>query len=139
MAFCDVKNPPEFTTDIRKWDREMLADGNEMAVEIEQLFNNTFYNKTQNERQREKREAMLTVAGWSGGGPYTQTVAVAGISAEDEPELGKSLDGTETIEEVKAYNKAFGFIYHGETQDGAVTFQAYKKPAIDFTVVLKGA
>lgn len=45
MAFCDKKNPPEYTDQIRKWDRETLADGKEMAVEIEQLFNNTVYNK----------------------------------------------------------------------------------------------
>lgn len=45
MAFCDKKNPPEYTDQIRKWDRETLADGQEMAVEIEQLFNNTYHNK----------------------------------------------------------------------------------------------
>jgi len=45
MAFCDKKNPPEYTDQIRKWDRETMADGQEMAVEIEQLFNNTYYNK----------------------------------------------------------------------------------------------
>lgn len=139
MAFCDVKNPPEFTTEIRKWNRETLADGQEMAVEIEQLFNNSFYNKDQNERLRNKKEVLLTAAGWSGAGPYIQTVAVAGITAEDDPTLGKALKGTETIEEVRAYNKAFGLIYHGETQNGEVTFQAYKKPGLDITVSLKGA
>lgn len=45
MAFCNVKNPPEYTAEIRKWDRETRADGQGMAVEIEQLFNNTYYNK----------------------------------------------------------------------------------------------
>lgn len=45
MAFCNVKNPPEYTTEVRKWDRETPADGQGMAVEIEQLFNNTYYNK----------------------------------------------------------------------------------------------
>ena len=45
MEFCDKKNPSEYTDQIRKWDRETLADGQEMAVEIEQLFNNTYYNK----------------------------------------------------------------------------------------------
>lgn len=46
MAFCNMKNPPEYTTEVRKWDRETRADGQGMAVEIEQLFNNTYYNKT---------------------------------------------------------------------------------------------
>lgn len=46
MAFCNVKNPPEYTTEIRKWDRETWADGREMGNGIEQLFNNTYYNKT---------------------------------------------------------------------------------------------
>nr|DAL84456.1 MAG TPA: hypothetical protein [Caudoviricetes sp.] len=138
MAFCDVKNPPEFTTEIRKWNRETLADGQEMAVEIEQLFNNSFYNKDQLERLQSKKQVVLTVSRWNGEGPFTQTVAVPGISAEDEPELGKTLIGIERIEEIKAYNKAFGFIYKGETKDGEITLQAYKKPSIDFTIVLKG-
>jgi hypothetical protein len=138
MAICEMKNPPEFSFEVRKWDRETIADGQVLAVEIEQLFNNTFYNKAQIERMRDKKEVVLTASGWSGGGPYIQTVAVAGILADDESELGKALKGTETIQEVKEYNKAFGFIYHGKVQDGEVTFQAYKKPSIDIAVALKG-
>lgn len=138
MAFCEMKNPPEFSSEVRKWDRETLADGQELAVEIEQLFNNTLYNKSQNEKLRNKRELLLKADNWSGDGPYSQTVIVAGIKAEDEPELGKALKGTETIEEVKAYNKAFGFIYHGEVRNGEVVFQAYKKPVLDIPLLLKG-
>lgn len=138
MAFCDMKNPPEFSSEVRKWDRETLADGQELAVEIEQLFNNTLYNKSLNEKLSNKRELLLKADSWSGNGPYSQTLVVAGIKAEDEPELGKALKGTETIEEVKAYNKAFGLIYHGEVRNGEVTFQAYKKPALDISLLLKG-
>jgi len=138
MAYCDMKNPPEFSSEVRKWDRETSADGQELAVEIEQLFNNTFYNKSLNEKLRNKRELLLKADDWSGKGPYTQTVVVSGITAEDEPELGKALKGTETIEEVKAYNKAFGLLYHGETRNGQVIFQAYKKPVMDITLLLKG-
>lgn len=138
MAFCDMKTPPEFTSEVRKWDRETLADGQELSVEIEQIFNNTLYNKSLNEKLRNKKELLLRADGWSGEGPFSQTLVVAGIKAEDEPELGKALKGTETIEEVKAYNKAFGFIYHGEVRNGEVVFQAYKKPALDIPLLLKG-
>ena len=44
MAFT-MKNPPEFTLDVRQWDRETDADGVEMAKEIEKLLNNDAYLK----------------------------------------------------------------------------------------------
>ncbi len=85
-----------------------------------------------------KKYVVLTVAGWSGSGPFTQTVEFPEILATDEAELGKALIETESIEQVKAYNKAFGLIYYGETGDGQVTFKAYKKPSIEFIIALKG-
>lgn len=81
----------------------------------------------------------LSAFGWTGSAaPYSQTVDVAGILVTDTPVLVKMLAGTETETVVKAYNKAFGFIFAGETGNGSVTFKAYKKPATDLTVGLKG-
>lgn len=81
----------------------------------------------------------LPASGWTGSAaPYSQTVAVAGITGSDTPVLVKALAGAETEAAVKAYNKAFGFIFAGETADGNVTFKAYKKPSTDITVELKG-
>ena len=67
MAYCTGKNPPEFTTEIEKWDENTLADGADMAVEIEQLYNNTLYNKTAVEQVKGKLLTNLTIPadGWN--------------------------------------------------------------------------
>lgn len=84
---------------------------------------------------------ILSASAWTGSSaPYSQTVAVEGITAEDEPILVRALsDGaTETVQ--KAYNKAFGILAAGTgtTADGSVTFKVYQKPTTDLTVGLKG-
>lgn len=139
MAFCNVKNPPEYTAEIRKWDRETLADGQEMAVEIEQLYNNTFFNKVVQEQHEKPVEVNLLASGWSDTVPYSQMVAVMGIKASDNPIMSpctpKELSGSA----VKIYRKMAGMITDGETEDGYITFYCgQKKPTQDFSVYLRG-
>lgn len=139
MAFCDVKNPPEYTAEIRKWDRETLADGQEMAVEIEQLFNNTFYNKTILEQHEQPIEVVLSAAGWSNSLPYSQRVAVTGIKASDNPLLSPCTPKGLNATSVKLRRKMTGMITDGETEDGFITFYCgEKKPPEDFSVYLRG-
>jgi len=139
MAFCDVKNPPEYTAEIRKWDRETLADGQEMAVEIEQLFNNTFYNKTILEQHEQPIEVVLPSAGWSNSLPYSQRVTVTGIKASDNPILSPCTPKGLNATAVKLRRKMTGMITDGETEDGFITFYCgEKKPTEDFSVYLRG-
>lgn len=140
MAFT-IKNPPEFTVDIAQWTRETDADGAEMAKEIEKLLNNDIYCLSQTESQEHVEPVTLAADGWEGDvPPYTQTVAVDGITAEDNPLLVRVPPESATEAQQKAYNKAFGIISEGtgETGAGTVTFKVYKKPAVDITVGLKG-
>lgn len=139
MAFCDIKNPLEYSTQIRKWNRKTRADGQEMAVEIEQLFNNTFYNKTVHEQHEKLIEVNLPVSGWSNTAPYSQKVAVMGIKESDNPVVSpctpKELSGSA----VKIYRKMAGMITDGETEDGYITFYCgQKKPTQDFSIYLRG-
>ena len=61
MAFT-MKNPPEFTLDVRQWDWETDADGVEMAKEIEKLLNNDAYLK----ENLEELEGNVVVVGDKG-------------------------------------------------------------------------
>lgn len=139
MVFCDVKNPPKFTAEIRKWDRDTLADGQEMAVEIEQLFNNTFYNKMVQEQHEQLIEVSIPASGWSHTAPYSQRVAVAGVKATDNPVLSSCTPKNMEPAEIKIRRKMAGLITDGETEDGYVIFYCgEKRPTVDFSIYLRG-
>jgi hypothetical protein len=100
-----------------------------------------FFSDTKDwiERCGDVVQVTLPASGWSATAPYTQTVVIAGLSAEDNPILVKTIPAGATPEQVKAYNKAFGMIDDGDTADGQATFKCYNKnPTIDLTVGLKG-
>jgi len=86
-------------------------------------------------------EVTLTAAGWTGSAaPYTQSVAVPGVTEDLEAMVVSSLaDGaTEAVQ--KAYSKAFGIVTSGTASlgSGTATFKAYKKPVTDIKIGLKG-
>ncbi len=139
MAFCDVKNPPVYTAEIRKWDRDTLADGQEMAVEIEQLFNNTFYNKMVQEQHEKPTVVTLLASDWSSSCPFNQKVPLTGIKATDNPMLSTCTPKSLNASAVRLSRKMFGMITDGETEDGFITFYCgEKRPTEDFNVFLRG-
>lgn len=78
----------------------------------------------------------LPASGWAGNGPYTQTVSVAGILADDRPIFGPVYSGTndEKIEQ----SIMAGFVSSCETVAGSVTFTALlAKPEVDLTMQLE--
>jgi len=86
------------------------------------------------------RTATLTAAGWSSSAPYTQSVAVAGMTAADNPIVSLDLTAPDlTAETVKALNKAFGKLDRVVTEAGKITAYCYNgKPEADFTIRIKG-
>lgn len=142
MEFLGIRNPPEFTMDIEQWTRETDADGEKMAVVIGQLLNNTYLNKVENERQDRVILVTLEADGWTGDqAPYTQTVTVPGACA-DGPDalLVSALEDGASLEEQKAYTKAFGIVSSGTAAlgDSVAVFKVYKRPETDITVGLRG-
>lgn len=86
-------------------------------------------------------EITLMVSGWEGSAaPYTQTVNVAGATADLEAILVSALADGASAATQKAYIKAFGIISSGTAslENGTATFKVYKKPATDCKVGLKG-
>lgn len=89
-----------------------------------------------------RRIIKLTAAGWSGSYPFTQAVDAAGITvADDIKVIGVYVPANATLEQVKAWNKAAGYLMCNPdgVADGKITFKAYKKPAVDFQILTEGA
>ena len=100
-------------------------------------------NATNEAINRQDHVTLLALAAdaWTGDeAPYEQTVAVEGVTAEDNPMLVSALADGADLATQKAYSKAFGILAAGTgtTEDGSVTFKVYKKPATDITGGLKG-
>ncbi len=139
MGNVVIQNPPQYTEQIPKWDRETLADGEAMGQVIEQLANNDAYLKKELERQEHVELITLTAAGWQGSGPYTQAVEASGVQDTDEPMAKEVIPKGTTKEDEKAIRKAAGCVSYFETGNGTVTFTCIgKKPETDFQVVMKG-
>lgn len=89
-----------------------------------------------------RRILKLTAAGWSGSYPFTQAVGAAGVTvADDIKVIGVYVPANATLEQVKAWNKAAGYLMCNPdgVADGKITFKAYKKPAVDFQILTEGA
>lgn len=81
----------------------------------------------------------LPASGWSGTAPYTQTVSVAGVTAEDAPVIGILIAEGTTAANVKLQNKAWACVDRAVTGAGTITFYCYnKKPGNDFMALVKG-
>jgi hypothetical protein len=89
-----------------------------------------------------RRILKLMAAGWSGSYPFTQAVDAAGIAvADDIKVIGVYIPANATLEQVKAWNKAAGYLMCNPdgVADGKITFKAYKKPTVDFQILTEGA
>lgn len=116
---------PDATTYTQQGDKFGANDINSTNIEINKL--------------ETVKTVTLLAAGWSSTAPYTQTVSVAGITADDKPIASLYLSDGITAAEVKLQSKAFACVDRATTGTGNITVYCYnKKPAADFQIQMKG-
>lgn len=81
--------------------------------------------------------ATLTVAGWTGSGPYTQEVTLAGILGSDTPFVDVDMTGLTTLDDMSDAQDAFGLILKGVCGAGKITFTASAKPKTAINIKIK--
>ena len=81
--------------------------------------------------------ATLTVAGWSGSGPYTQDVTLAGILGSDTPFVDVDMSGLSTLDDMSDAQDAFGLILKAVCGAGKITFTASAKPETAIPIKIK--
>ncbi|RHR52115.1 hypothetical protein DWX10_17030 [Clostridium sp. AF18-27] len=90
-------------------------------------------------REREIIPISLLASGWSESAPYTQTIAVEGITIYDTPVPLLDVSGASDFSNEKLLRKQYGWISYYDTANGQITFTAsFRKPTVDLAIGLKG-
>ena len=79
--------------------------------------------------------ATIPAAGWTGSGPYTNSVSVTGILASDRPDI--DLVASNDFATAKSEIEAWGLVYRGVTAANSITFYATGKPTVALNVQIK--
>lgn len=139
MADLSITDNPVFSPTMEQITNKHRGAPDTFNSRYQVLLDNDNHLKKVTDRAVHITSVTIPASGWSATAPYTQTVAVEGLTAGDNPLLVRAIPDGATPEQVKAYNKAFGMIDDGDTVDGQAVFKCYnKKPSIDITVGLKG-
>ena len=142
MADLPVTEDPQFSETMEEITTNDRRAPDTFNPRYQKLLDNDNYLKKRIDRnESEPANVTLTAAGWTGdAAPYSQTVEVEGVTAEDNPIFVSLLEDGAPAETQKAYMKAFGIIASGTgtTAAGSVTFKVYKKPETDIMIGLKG-
>lgn len=133
-------NPDAGQADIVAYSAKKVNELLQNITELASQSNETLNQKI--DRLHNHRTITLTADGWNDAYPYSQTVEVPGITADDSIKvIDIYAPADATLEQIKSYKKAAGLLMHstGGVTDGQLTFKAYKKPAVDFQIITEGA
>lgn len=101
--------------------------GEELVGRVTRVSLNTLLNVT------------IPTTGWVGeSAPYTNTVSIAGVTAQSVPFVSISYPDDVTASQKKAINKAAGLFTKMETGNGTVTITALDIPQTAVTLSLRG-
>ncbi len=119
MKNCEIKSPPVFTADVPRWDRETDADGDAMGLVVEQVFNNTIYNKQKAERALGilLPSRMILAGEWNG---LTYTIEHESIRKGSTVYIGYTFDSIPAAQKANIRVK---------TEQGKLILVAAKAPA----------
>lgn len=79
----------------------------------------------------------LLASGWSGEGPYTQTITANGVLGADKPKVDVDLTNAFTLEELEELNSAWGGILKATPTANGVVFYFGSIPEIDIPVKIE--
>ena len=133
-------NPDAEQADIVAYSAEKVNQLLQNITELASQSNETLNQKI--DRLHNHRTITLIADGWSDAYPFSQTVDVPGITADDSIKvIDIYAPADATLEQIKSYKKAAGLLMHstGGVTDGHLIFKAYKKPAVDFQIITEGA
>ena len=121
----------------------LMANGQPLDENLSALSNTIASNKSDADKKIAKllstKNVTIPTSGWSSSAPYTQDVAVNGITASDMPEVYLYYPDSINASNAEAYVEAYGYINKVVTGAGKITVTAfYEKPSVDVTVMLKG-
>lgn len=84
-------------------------------------------------------EVLLSASKWSSSAPYKQTVTVPGMLETLTPTIDLLIPNNANPVQVKSLNKAYSMLDSAVSGNGSITFTCFnKKPAVDFSVKVKG-
>ena len=86
--------------------------------------------------KRKEFQVTLTADGWTGAGPYTQTLPLEGILSTDRPHFGAVYDAD--LEMNLARKEGFALVDDLDTGDGTVTFTCFEeKPTVSIPIQME--
>ena len=98
----------------------------------------TLNGKATQTQIRDVKEATLTSAGWSGSGPYTQSVTVTGISASDTP-LIECIADVNSASEKRLMQQQWNRVDYIECAANKITATCnFDKPTVNLSLRIKG-